>query len=74
MSANVTSVTDHRIGKFYVNVHVAGDCKTFDSMMKANEYMDSVKERYDLDSILVTLRELVLTARKEFRYESAYAF
>jgi len=45
----------------------------FGNINAANEWLADQKRKYDLERIEIFLRQIVLSARKEVKYESCYA-
>lgn len=62
-------------GKNGVTVSVSwnGMRAYFKGIKEATDWLAEMKFRYDVDRIDVFLRQIVLTARKELKYESCYS-
>ena len=71
MSAQITETTG-RDGVVKVNVNCDGKRAQFSSLHEATNWLCDLK-RYENEFISVFLRQIVLTARKELKYESCYA-
>ena len=75
MSAEIRSVEDHVRGEYTVKVNLGGKLfRNFDSMMDASKWLDLMKasSRDDIYLIFVTLKEIVITAKQQFSYETFY--
>ena len=71
MSAQIVETTNK--DGVTVSVNLEGRRAYFDSVYKATEWLADMKELYDVERIEIFLRQIVLMARKEIKYESSYA-
>ena len=62
-------------GKNGVTVSVIWNGKRayFSRIKEATDWLAEQKQKYELERIEVFLRQIVLTARKEYKYESCYS-
>lgn len=74
MSANIVSIENHKIGEFRVDVNLEGRRERFASMMDAQKWLKLMKDSADVDRILVSLTEIVITAKKQLSYKSNFAY
>ena len=72
MSAHIRTVEDHKIGSFHVDVELAGIRRRFESVMDATKWLRLMKVSGDIANIMVELREVVITAKRQLAYESCY--
>ena len=56
-----------------VSVNWNGKRAYFSCIKEATDWLAEQKHKYELDRIEVFLRQIVLMARKEIKYESMYA-
>lgn len=73
MSANVYCVENRKNGEVYVNVNLSGMRARFSDLYQATNWLHDMKIKLDVEDISVFLREIVITARKELKYESCYS-
>ena len=75
MSAKIVSTEDHKSGRFYVNVQIEGSraIERFDSMMEAMKYLDAAKVSRGAEQVMISLKEVIITAKQALAYESCYA-
>lgn len=56
-----------------VSVNWNGKRAYFSCVKEATDWLAEMKRQYELDRIEVFLRQIVLMARKEYKYESCYS-
>lgn len=74
MSANIVSIENHKIGEFRVDVNLEGRRERFASMMDAQKWLKLMRDSAEVDRILVSLKEIVITAKHQISYESSFAY
>lgn len=74
MSASVVSIENHKIGEFRVDVNLEGRRERFASMMDAQKWLKLMRDSAEVDRILISLKEIVITAKHQIAYESSFAY
>lgn len=73
MATYITSLENHKDGSFRVEVRLGHRYERFVSMMDAQKWLKLMKETGNIGQLLVTLKEIVITAKQQIAYESCYA-
>lgn len=74
MSVNISSIEDHKVGSFYVDVRIEGSAfRRFSSMVEAIGFVRHEKDRAGEAEAKVNLREIVVMPMKTMLYETAYS-
>lgn len=74
MAVFVTETDNRNRGEYRIEVRMGNRFERFESLMDVNKWLDLMKKSGGIDELLVTLRQIVLTARKEWKTESCYAY
>lgn len=73
MPAQIMEIENRRNGEFYVDVNLAGKRARFENLADATKWLKLMKDSGDLDRIEVLLRQIIIYAKKEWKYETYYA-
>jgi len=73
MPAQIMEIENRRNGEFYVDVSLAGKRARFENLADATKWLKLMKDSGDLDRIEVLLRQIIIYAKKEWKYETYYA-
>ena len=72
MSCTIRTVENHKEGEFHVDVKLAHMNRRFESMMDAQKWIELMKKSGDIESIYVTIRDIIITAKQQLLYTSCY--
>lgn len=73
MSTDITNVENYKSGDFYVDIKMGPMNRRFPSMDDAMKWVALMKKT-GAEELHIMLRQIVTTARKQFVYESSYAY
>ena len=75
MSATINAIEDHVGGKFTVNVRIDSKYREFESVVDARKWLELMKSssRGMIEEIEITLREIFISAKQQYSYETIYA-
>lgn len=73
MSAEIYQIENYRNGDFYTTVTLAGKRMKFENLADATKWLKLMKDTGDIERIEVFLRQIIVYAKKELKYESCYA-
>lgn len=74
MSAFVNNTVDHKKGEYVVRCKFGSRIETFPSMMDCQKWLTLMKKSGKIESIMIHLHDVLVTAKYQTAYDTSFAY